>query len=509
MKKILSVVLSLIMIFSIFALDGVAAAETPTMGEFGDFRWSYSDYDNCLNITAKDTNAGAYMDNFSYSNGSYSRPWEAFADEIKMIIVHSALSIGDYAFADCKSLRSTIFFGDNLQIIGQGAFQSCVSLKSFDVPRTVIAIGPSAFEGCTNIDLVTMDRYVTYIGDNAFEGCPIEHTLYSGTPDQESLIYFEDDSERLKNVLHANVKYDVSVPVGEYEVLTAVSLEPFTFKAKNNNVATILKTEYDTITEDGVDYYIGAAAVSGVSDGITSIYAIDNNKEIIGAFSAIVGECALSHNFTKRYNATEATCYRGALIVSECEKCSHKRVDFSETKPHSFVYETVSEVGCETEGVEKGICSGCGLERERTTPAKGHPYIYTTIEEATCQSPGLRIGKCEDCGKETEIILPQSDHNWTDWEVTVAPTEETEGEKERHCVECGRPQKETMPPISTLIGDVNCDGDVTAFDARLALQCAAGNMKLDECYFKLADVTGDGEISAIDARKILHIAANT
>ncbi len=507
MKKSLSIILSIIMIFSIFALDGVMAAETPTFGEFGDFWWSYSDYDNSLNITAKDSNVGAYMDNFSYSNGSYNRPWEAFADEIKMIIVHSALSIGDYAFADCKSLRSTIFFGDNLEIIGQGAFQSCVSLKRFDVPRTVVAIGPSAFEGCTNIDLVTMDRYVTYIGNNAFEGCPIEYTLYSGTPDQEKLIYFEDTTESLKNVLHANVKYDVSVQVGEYEVLTAVSLEPFTFKAKNSNVATILQTEYDTVTEGGVDYYIGAAAVSGVSDGVTSIYAIDNNKEVIGAFSAIVGECAISHNFTKRYNATEATCYRGALIVSECGKCSHKRVDFSDTEPHSFVYETVSEVDCETMGIEKGVCSGCGLEREITTPAKGHPYVYTTLKEATCQSPGLEMGECRDCGKKVEYEIPQLDHNWTDWVVTLAPTEETEGERERQCTMCEEKQMEIVPPLSTLMGDVNGDGKVSAIDARWALQCAAKNRELDEHYFKLADINGDGEVTAIDARKILQIAA--
>ncbi len=507
MKKTLSILLAVIMIFSIFSLNGVMAVETPTSGEFGDFRWSYSDYDNCLNITAKDTNVGAYMDNFTYSNGSYNRPWEALVDEIKMIIVHGALSIGDYAFADCKSLKSTIFFGDNLEIIGQGAFQSCVSLKCFDVPRTVVAIGPSAFEGCTNIDLVTMDRYVTYIGDNAFEGCPIEHTLYSGTPDQESLIYFEDNTESLKNVLHANVKYDISVQVGEYQVLTAVSLEPFTFKAKNSNIATILKTEYDTVTEGGVDYYVGAAAVSGVGDGITSIYAIDNNKEVIGAFSVIVGECALWHDFTKQYNATEATCYRGAIKVSECGKCSHKRVDFSDTEPHSFVYETVSEVSCETDGVEKGVCSVCGIEKENRIPSKGHPYIYTTVKQATCQETGLQVGKCEDCGKENKYEIPKLDHNWTNWVITIAPTEETEGEREHKCTMCEKVEKEVIPALSTVVGDANGDGKVTAMDARWVLQYAAEMRELDEHQLKLADVNNDGKVSAIDARKILQMAA--
>lgn len=56
-------------------------------------------------------------------------------------------------------------------------------------------------------------------------------------------------------------------------------------------------------------------------------------------------------------------------------------------------------------------------------------------------------------------------------------------------------------------GDANCDGSVSAADARFALRCAA---KLDTPETGLeyaADISGDGNITAADARTILRISA--
>lgn len=55
--------------------------------------------------------------------------------------------------------------------------------------------------------------------------------------------------------------------------------------------------------------------------------------------------------------------------------------------------------------------------------------------------------------------------------------------------------------------DVNCDGRVTAADARLALRTSAKLEKLEGVYATAAEVTGDGKINASDARKILRISA--
>lgn len=61
-----------------------------------------------------------------------------------------------------------------------------------------------------------------------------------------------------------------------------------------------------------------------------------------------------------------------------------------------------------------------------------------------------------------------------------------------------------------LLGDVNCDGEIEAADARLALRIASqldDYPAADSVVFKNTDINGDGEITAADARIILRCAA--
>lgn len=57
------------------------------------------------------------------------------------------------------------------------------------------------------------------------------------------------------------------------------------------------------------------------------------------------------------------------------------------------------------------------------------------------------------------------------------------------------------------MGDVNCDGRVSAIDARIVLQAAVEVVTLTDKEYKLADIDGDGKIRAVDARIILQTAA--
>ncbi len=461
MKKTLSILLAIIMIFSMFVCGGVTSSASGTSGYCGEeLQWDYSDYDKTLSIYGE----GA-MDDFTIGN----RPWEAFVDEIEHILINDATHIGAYAFAGMPKLGGVTYMLGTLLTIGEGAFQSCEKLDLWFAQESVVAIGPSAFEGCKNLNILRISKNTIYIGDNAFEGCPLGYIIYTGTPEQANLIYFEDESEIPKNVIYADTNYDIAVQVGEYQVLTVVGIEPFTFRTKSANIAPIIETEYGTVTEDGVQYYYGAAAVYGETEGITTITAVNNTGETIGAFSALVGRCANSHTQGDQYTLKPASCHEQGIQIYECENCSHKWTSLISNEPHSFVYETVTEATCESVGLEKGVCSLCDKEFERE--------------------------------------IPIADHKWTDWVVTVVPTEETEGEREHQCTWCEKVEKEIIPALSTVIGDANGDGKVTAMDARWVLQYAAEMRELDEHHFKLADVNNDGKVSAIDARKILQMAA--
>ncbi|MBQ8209856.1 MAG: dockerin type I repeat-containing protein [Clostridia bacterium] len=59
-----------------------------------------------------------------------------------------------------------------------------------------------------------------------------------------------------------------------------------------------------------------------------------------------------------------------------------------------------------------------------------------------------------------------------------------------------------------VLGDTNCDGDVTATDARIALRIAAGLETATDAVISAADATFDSKITAADARAILRASAN-
>ena len=71
-----------------------------------------------------------------------------------------------------------------------------------------------------------------------------------------------------------------------------------------------------------------------------------------------------------------------------------------------------------------------------------------------------------------------------------------------------RPLEPTTEPKPLIhIGDIDGDGRITAYDARLVLRASAKLEKLTKDQALRADVDGDGKITAADARKILRVSA--
>ena len=88
----------------------------------------------------------------------------------KFQIPSNITSIGDSAFADCKSLQS-IDIPNSATSIGERAFADCKSLQSIDIPNSVTSIGERAFNGCSALQKIYIPNSITSIGDNAFAFC--------------------------------------------------------------------------------------------------------------------------------------------------------------------------------------------------------------------------------------------------------------------------------------------------------------------------------------------------
>ncbi|WP_407385897.1 leucine-rich repeat protein [Ruminococcus sp.] len=165
--KIISVLMSLIMVLSVFTVVpvGVLATETElassgeTSGTTGDCTWR-------LNGTTLTISGKGSMGNY-YSYGS--APWYG-AEITDVVIEEGVTSIGSEAFFGCTGLTS-VTIPDSVTSIGDGAFHSCTGLTSVTIPDSVTGIGKFAFCDCRGLTSVTIPDSVTEIGNNAFSNC--------------------------------------------------------------------------------------------------------------------------------------------------------------------------------------------------------------------------------------------------------------------------------------------------------------------------------------------------
>ena len=463
MKKSLSIILAVIIAFSMITCSGITSFATDLSGSCGEgVTWKYTEDDKTLTISGDNL-----MDNYTYDGVSYNRPWESIASELERVVIDSGmLSVGDYAFIDCSNIKE-IVISETVLVIGESAFENCTGLRFATLGETVMAIGPSAFEGCSTLSLVKICKETVYIGDNAFAGCPITSVIFAGLEEQLDYIYYEDENERFENIICADTVYDITIEYDYYDIISVASVEPFYFAMSENNCAEIIEAQYDVVTEDGVDYYVGAVAVYGTGEGQAVVYALNEENMVLDTYTVLVACSEYYHSFIDKEIGRSATCSDLGFDVETCCHCGHKR----------------------TSNYKYG---------EHVVPT------FETIKEATCQEKGLRKGQCKICGEWCESEIPVLAHTWSEWIITLEPTEETMGEKEHECTVCGEKETMDIPRITNVLGDVNGDERISAVDARFILQYVAGLREFDENSLRLADVNGDGKISAVDARWVLQ-----
>ena len=125
----------------------------------------------------------------------------------------------------------------------------------------------------------------------------------------------------------------------------------------------------------------------------------------------------------------------------------------------------------------------------------GGTGVYTCIFSIYCD--GIQVLQSESLSTSEFAFTVPSAGNYTA-RVTVTDADTTVTEADGGTLTAAaRAQK----------GDSNCDGKVTAADARIALRCAAGLDTVDELFKYAVDVNEDGRITASDARLILRVVA--
>lgn len=226
MKKVLSVLLSVFLMSSVFAL--FASAETWEYNDIefeiqteGDYRFiilseaALTDEDKACGITA----SSAYITQYTNTAPSITIPatlggkpvscigYQAFKDNnaIQTVTIGASVkSINSESFLNCKGLQTVLIAsgveriltsafngcsalksvtfqkGSALKSIGDSVFSGCTSLNNFTIPEGTESIGTGAFVNCDSMTSITIPNSVTSIGGAAFMGCDSLQTAVIG-----------------------------------------------------------------------------------------------------------------------------------------------------------------------------------------------------------------------------------------------------------------------------------------------------------------------------------------
>jgi hypothetical protein len=220
----------------------------------------------------------SYGDNYDYPADGV--PDYAFYDDVTGIsktslrsiqLPSSLVSIGDLAFQECTGL-TTIPLPSSLTTIGYGAFRSCTGLTSVTIPASLTTIGVYAFSGCFGLTSVnfSVPSSLTYLGDYSFYNCTGLTSLNLPSP----LAYIGNYTFYFCDGL-TSVYIPISVnSIGNYAFAYCNSLEAIT---------TYNPIPVDLSSSGAVfDLVNTSACVLNVPDGSISLYAAaDQWKDFI------------------------------------------------------------------------------------------------------------------------------------------------------------------------------------------------------------------------------------
>ena len=167
-KRILSLLLSLVMIVALFpaTLTVYAATENGYVYTISGNYATITDYTGSATTLKIPSTLGGYnvtaIDNRAFSGSTI----------MTSVTIPSGITrIGEYAFSQCTALK-TVSLPENLTSIAKGAFNKCTSLTSIVIPNYVTSIGDSAFYQ-SGLKSLTIGTKVNSIGDSAFYKNPL------------------------------------------------------------------------------------------------------------------------------------------------------------------------------------------------------------------------------------------------------------------------------------------------------------------------------------------------
>ncbi len=240
MKKILSVVLSALLLIYIIPLTASADTSGYYTYTVSDGKTEITDVNESISgdVTVPEKLGGYPVTSIGYS------AFSGCSSLTSITLPEGVTSIGDYAFSDTAYYNNyknwdngVLYIGNYLidanseelsgeysvkegtTFIADYAFDYCDNLTSIILPEGVTSIGSSAFSGCSSLTSITLPKGVTSIGYSAFEDCSsltsiIVHKDNKYYSNDECGVLFNKDKTMLIQYPIGNERTSYIIPEG-------------------------------------------------------------------------------------------------------------------------------------------------------------------------------------------------------------------------------------------------------------------------------------------------------
>lgn len=189
----------------------------------------------------------------------------AFSDNSTLKSVElpdSIVAIDNNAFEKCPELTS-VKLSSELLTIGQGVFYGDIKLSDVTFPSKLETIDAQAFYGCLSLKDISLPDSLVEIGNEAFYGCISAQKLSIGS----SLKYYEDKAF----ITMSNKLNDVSSNSPYF---------PF------DGTALYYVIDEDRTNDDGtIKHYDFNEVISSKSDAVIDSYAVKDGTKTLGSYA--------------------------------------------------------------------------------------------------------------------------------------------------------------------------------------------------------------------------------
>ncbi len=399
MKKVLSILLSLILVLSTLTFVNIPASAETYSGSCGEnLTWSLDTGTGELVISGT---GDMYNYEIKITSNYYitTAPW--FHHILKSVNIEEGVtSIGSNAFS-MSAIRS-ITIPNSVTSIGEDAFSSCRALTSITIPDGVTSVGETAFWGCTALTSIDLSE---------------NNTVYS---DIDGVLFNKGKTELIQYPI-GNPRTDYTIPdsvtsIGSYAFSSCDSLKSIIIP---KNVTSIGKSAFSScyslksliiLSEEceifnDTDTIYRSVIIYGYANSTAQDYATNFER----TFSAINTKCGEGLTWSFDYNTNELTI-SGTGKMEDYSSQSDVPWDLYSNNIKSVIIENgVTSIG----SYAFEDCTKLTSVTISNSVTSIGDYAFsgcTSLTSITIPDSVTSIGSYafEDCTKLTSITIPKS-----------------------------------------------------------------------------------------------------